>query len=153
MRKITLLPGDGIGPEVAEAAQTVIEATGVKISWDIQQVGQKALDEFGDTLPMQVLESIKKNRVALKAPVTTPVGSGFRSVNVALRKELDLYANFRPCRTLAGIESRYENIDLIIVRENTEDLYAGIERMVSADTAESVKIITRKGSERIVRFA
>ena len=153
MRKITLLPGDGIGPEVAEAAQTVIEATGVKISWDIQQVGQKALDEFGDTLPMQVLESIKKNRVALKAPVTTPVGSGFRSVNVALRKELDLYANFRPCRTLAGIESRYENIDLIIVRENTEDLYAGIERMVDEDTGESLKIITRKGSERIVRFA
>ena len=153
MRKITLLPGDGIGPEVAEAAQTVIEATGVKISWDIQQVGQKALDEFGDTLPVQVLESIKKNRVALKAPVTTPVGSGFRSVNVALRKELDLYANFRPCRTLAGIESRYENIDLIIVRENTEDLYAGIERMVDEDTGESLKIITRKGSERIVRFA
>jgi len=153
MPKITLLPGDGIGPEVAEAAQIVLEATGVKISWDIQQVGQKALDEFGDTLPVQVIESIKKNRVALKAPVTTPVGSGFRSVNVALRKELDLYANFRPCRTLAGIESRYENIDLIIVRENTEDLYAGIERMVSEDTAESIKIITRKGSERIVRFA
>jgi isocitrate dehydrogenase (NAD+) len=102
---------------------------------------------------VQVIESIKKNRVALKAPVTTPVGSGFRSVNVALRKELDLYANFRPCRTFPGIESRYENIDLIIVRENTEDLYAGIERMVSVDTAESVKIITRKGSERIVRFA
>ena len=153
MPKITLLPGDGIGPEVAEAAQIVLEATGVKISWDIQQVGQKALDEFGDTLPVQVIESIKKNRVALKAPVTTPVGRGFRSVNVALRKELDLYANFRPCRTLAGIESRYENIDLIIVRENTEDLYAGIERMVSEDTAESIKIITRKGSERIVRFA
>jgi len=153
MPKITLIPGDGIGPEVAEAAQIVLEATGVKISWDIQQVGQKALDEFGDTLPVQVIESIKKNRVALKAPVTTPVGRGFRSVNVALRKELDLYANFRPCRTLAGIESRYENIDLIIVRENTEDLYAGIERMVSDDTAESIKIITRKGSERIVRFA
>lgn len=153
MLKITLLPGDGIGPEVAEAAQIVIEATGVKISWDIQQVGQKALDACGDTLPVQVIESIKKNRVALKAPVTTPVGSGFRSVNVALRKELDLYANFRPCRTFAGIESRYENIDLIIVRENTEDLYAGIERMVDEDTAESIKIITRKGSERIVRFA
>jgi isocitrate dehydrogenase (NAD+) len=104
-------------------------------------------------LPVQVIESIKKNRVALKAPVTTPVGSGFRSVNVALRKELDLYANFRPCRTFPGIESRYENIDLIIVRENTEDLYAGIERMVDEDTAESIKIITRKGSERIVRFA
>jgi isocitrate dehydrogenase (NAD+) len=153
MHKITLLPGDGIGPEVAEAAKIVIEATGVKVSWDIQQVGQKALDAFGDTLPVQVIESIKKNRVALKAPVTTPVGSGFRSVNVALRKELDLYANFRPCRTFPGIESRYENIDLIIVRENTEDLYAGIERMIDEDTGESVKIITRKGSERIVRFA
>jgi len=153
MHKITLLPGDGIGTEVAEAAKMVIEAAGVKIAWDIQVVGQKALDECGEPLPVQVLDSIKKNTVALKAPVTTPVGSRFRSVNVALRKELDLYANFRPCRTLAGIESRYENIDLIIVRENTEDLYAGIERMVDDDTAESVKIITRKGSERIVRFA
>ncbi len=153
MHKITLLPGDGIGPEVTRAAQMAIEATGVKISWDTHEVGQQAFDKVGETLPSYVLDSIKNNRVALKGPVTTPVGKGFRSVNVALRKALDLYVNLRPCRTLPGIESRYDNIDLIIVRENTEDLYAGIERMVSDDVAESVKVITRKGSERIARFA
>jgi len=150
---ITLIPGDGIGPEVTEATRRVIEATGVAIAWDELNAGAGVIPECGTPLPAAVLESIRKNRVALKGPITTPVGTGFRSVNVSLRKELDLYANVRPCKTYAGIPSRYTDIDLVIVRENTEDLYAGIEHMVGDDAAESIKIITRKGSERIVRYS
>jgi isocitrate dehydrogenase (NAD+) len=153
MHRITLIPGDGIGPEVVEATRRVIEATGAGIAWDVQQAGESVMQQAGTPLPAAVLESIRKNRVALKGPITTPVGTGFRSVNVLLRKELDLYANVRPCKTYAGVPSRYSDIDLVIVRENTEDLYAGIEHMVGEDAAESIKIITRKGSERIVRYA
>lgn len=153
MYNITLVPGDGIGPEVADAAKRVIDASGVKINWEIQNAGEHVMQEYGTPLPDHVIESIKKNKVALKGPITTPIGTGFRSVNVALRKELNLYANIRPCKTFKGIPSRYENVDLIIVRENTEDLYTGIEHMVGEDAAESIKIITRKGSERIVRHA
>jgi isocitrate dehydrogenase (NAD+) len=153
MHTITLIPGDGIGPEVTLAAQRVIDATGVKVIWEIQEAGQSVIEKCGTPLPQHVLDSINKNKVAIKGPITTPVGSGFRSVNVALRKALDLYANLRPCKNYAGVSSRYEDVDLVIVRENTEDLYAGVEHMVGEDAAESIKIITRKGSERIVRFA
>ncbi|HHV72031.1 MAG TPA: isocitrate/isopropylmalate dehydrogenase family protein [Clostridia bacterium] len=153
MHKVTLIPGDGIGPEVAYAAKKVIDATGVKIDWDIVEAGEGAMKKYGTPLPQAVLDSIKKNKVALKGPITTPVGTGFRSVNVALRKELNLYANLRPCKIYEGVKTRYDQVDLVVVRENTEDLYAGIEHMVGEDAAESIKIITRKGSERIVRFA
>ena len=153
MHTITLIPGDGIGPEVTEATRRMIEASGVAIIWDEQHAGAGVISRCGTPLPAAVIESIRKNRVALKGPITTPVGTGFRSVNVSLRKELDLYASVRPCKTYAGIPSRYTDIDLVIVRENTEDLYAGIEHMVGDDAAESIKIITRKGSERIVRYA
>jgi len=150
---VTLIPGDGTGPELAQALETVIAATGVPIEWERRDAGVDVMEEYGTPLPEQVLESVRRNKVAIKGPITTPVGSGFRSVNVALRKELDLYACLRPAELLKGVRSRYEDIDLVIVRENTEDLYAGIEHMVGADAAESIKIITRKGSERIVRFA
>jgi len=151
--EITLIPGDGIGPEIAEAARRVIEATGVDIQWEIVQAGAGVIGEYGTPLPEHVLESIRRNRVALKGPLTTPIGTGFRSINVALRQELNLYANIRPARSLPGISSRYEHIDLIVVRENTEDLYAGIEHMVGKNAAESIKIITREASERIARHA
>ena len=150
---VTLIPGDGTGPELAQALETVIAATGVPIEWERRDAGVDVMEEYGTPLPEQVLESVRRNKVAIKGPITTPVGSGFRSVNVALRKELDLYACLRPAESLKGVRSRYEDIDLVIVRENTEDLYAGIEHMVGADAAEGIKIITRKGSERIVRFA
>jgi len=150
---ITLIPGDGIGPEISEAARRVIDATGLKIQWEVVQAGEAVISEYGTPLPEYVLDSVKKNKVALKGPLTTPVGKGFRSVNVTLRQELNLYANVRPARTLPGIVSRYENVDLIIVRENTEDLYAGIEHKVGRDAAESIKIITREASERIARYA
>lgn len=153
MHTITLIPGDGIGPEVTEATRRIIEAAGVNVAWDVQPAGEGVIAQQGTPLPKTVLESIRKNRVAIKGPITTPVGRGFRSVNVSLRKELDLYANVRPCKTYPGVLSRYKDIDLVIVRENTEDLYAGVEHMVGEDAAESIKIITRKGSERIVRFA
>jgi isocitrate dehydrogenase (NAD+) len=153
MHSVTLVPGDGIGPEISEAARKCVEATGVKITWEVQEAGADVMDKYGTPLPDHVLESIRKNKVALKGPITTPVGSGFRSVNVAMRKELDLYACLRPAFSLKGVKSRYENIDLVIVRENTEDLYAGIERQIDVDTAETVKRITRRASERIVRFA
>jgi len=153
MHTITLIPGDGIGPEVTEATRRVIAATGVAITWDIQNAGENVMAECGTPLPPAVLDSIRTNRVALKGPITTPVGTGFRSVNVALRKQLDLYANVRPCKTYAGVPARYTDVDLVIVRENTEDLYAGIEHMVGEDAAETIKIITRKGSERIARYA
>ncbi|NTW05368.1 MAG: isocitrate/isopropylmalate dehydrogenase family protein [Peptococcaceae bacterium] len=150
---ITLIPGDGIGPEISEAARRVIDATGVSINWDVVEAGEKVIAEYGTPLPDYVLDSIKRNKVALKGPLTTPVGKGFRSVNVTLRQELNLYANVRPAKTLPGLVTRYENVDLIIVRENTEDLYAGIEHMVGRDAAESIKIITREASERVARHA
>lgn len=153
MYKITLIPGDGIGPEVANATKKLIDASGVKITWDIQDAGENMIKEHGTPLPEAVKESIRINKIALKGPITTPVGTGFRSVNVALRQEFDLYANVRPAKTYKGIPSRYENVDIIIVRENTEDLYAGVEHMVGEDAAESIKIFTRKGCERIIRYA
>lgn len=153
MYTITLIPGDGIGPEVIEATRRVIEATGVNIAWDVRHAGESVMAQEGTPLPQTVLDAIRKNRIALKGPITTPVGQGFRSVNVSLRKELDLYANLRPCKSYPGVPSRYKDVDLVVVRENTEDLYAGVEHMVGDDAAESIKIITRKGSERIVRFA
>ena len=153
MHRVTLIKGDGIGPDITEATLKVIEATGVKIKWEEVTAGEGALEEYGTPLPEKVIESLKKNKVGLKGPLTTPIGSGFRSINVALRMELDLYANLRPSKTFPGIKSRYEDIDLVVVRENTEDLYSGVEHMVGTDAAESIKIITRKASERIVRFA
>ncbi len=153
MRKITLIPGDGIGPEITEATKAVLAAAGAPVEWEIVLAGENALKESGTLLPEETLASIRRNKVALKGPLTTPVGSGFRSINVALRKELDLYANLRPAKTYAGVKSRYAGVDLVVVRENTEDLYAGVEHMVGEDAAESIKIITRKGCARIVRFA
>jgi isocitrate dehydrogenase (NAD+) len=150
---VTLIPGDGIGPELAEATQAVLAATGIGFDWDVQQAGEATIASEGTPLPDRVIASIRANGVGLKGPITTPVGSGFRSVNVALRKELELYANVRPARTMAGVESRYADVDLIIVRENTEDLYAGVEHMVGPDAAESIKIITRAASQRIARYA
>jgi len=150
---VTLIPGDGIGPELADAALTVLSATGVEFEWERQDAGEAQLERHGTPLPPAVLDSIRRNRVALKGPITTPVGEGFRSVNVTLRQELDLYANVRPAHTIRGIPSRYEDVDLIIVRENTEDLYAGVEHRVGPDAAESIKIITRAASERIARYA
>jgi isocitrate dehydrogenase (NAD+) len=150
---VTLIPGDGIGPELAQATKGVLEATGIGFEWDVQQAGEATIASEGTPLPDRVIESIRTNGVGLKGPITTPVGAGFRSVNVALRKELELFANVRPARTMVGVESRYENVDLIIVRENTEDLYAGVEHMVGPDAAESIKIITRAASQRIARYA
>ena len=153
MKKITLIPGDGIGPEISDTITEIIKTAGLEIDWDIQTAGADVVEKEGTPLPQRVLDSIKKNKVALKAPVTTPIGKGFRSVNVALRKELDLYANIRPCKNIKGIKTPFSNVDLVVVRENTEDLYAGIERQVDKDTAESIKIITRKASTRIVKYA
>lgn len=173
MHTITLIPGDGIGPEIAEATRRVIEATGVSIEWEIQHAGEDVFKTEGSPLPQRVIDSIKKNRIAIKGPVTTPVGTGFRSVNVALRQELDLYACLRPCKSFKGVRSRYDNIDLVIVRENTEDLYAGIEFQKSAadtlkiinlikettgktirpDSGISIKPISVSATERIVTFA
>ena len=170
---VTLIPGDGIGPEVAEASRRVLEATGVVFKWDVAEAGADVIDKYGTPLPGSVLDSVRKNRVALKGPITTPVGSGFRSVNVALRKELDLYACVRPCKTYPGVPSLYKNIDLVVIRENTEDLYAGIEfergtpeamkliqltaetkrGTVREDSGISLKVISEAGSRRIVRFA
>ena len=153
MRTITLINGDGIGPEISNAVIKIIDAAGLEIDWDIQTAGADVAEKEGTPLPQRVIDSIKKNKIALKAPVTTPIGKGFRSVNVQLRKELDLYANLRPCKNFKGIKTPFDNVDLVVVRENTEDLYAGIERMVDENTAESIKIITRKASERIAEFA
>jgi isocitrate dehydrogenase (NAD+) len=150
---VTLIPGDGTGPEVTDSVKEVIEALGVDIEWEVAEAGEKVMEQEGTPLPDSVLESIRRNKIALKGPLTTPVGTGFRSVNVALRKELDLYANVRPSMSLPGIDLPYKDIDLIIFRENTEDLYAGVEHMVGEDAAESIKIITRKGTERICRLA
>jgi isocitrate dehydrogenase (NAD+) len=153
VHKITFIPGDGIGPEVMGAARKVIEASGVTIDFEEVEAGEKLLEKYGTPLPEYVLDSIGKNKLAWKGPITTPVGKGFRSVNVTLRQKFNLYANLRPIKTFEGVPSRYEDIDLLIVRENTEDLYAGVEHMIGEDAAESVKIITRKASERIVKFA
>jgi isocitrate dehydrogenase (NAD+) len=150
---VTLIPGDGIGPELAEATRRVLDASGVAFEWEVVDAGEAVMERYGTPLPDHVLESIRRNRVALKGPITTPVGEGFRSVNVTLRQALGLYANLRPGRSIPGIESRYQGVDLVIVRENTEDLYAGIEHRVGPDAAESIKIITRAASERIARFA
>ena len=153
MRTITLINGDGIGPEISDAVVKIIDATGLKIDWDVQTAGADVIETEGTPLPDRVLKSIKKNKVALKAPVTTPIGKGFRSVNVQLRKSLDLYANLRPCKNLPNVKTKFNDVDIVVVRENTEDLYAGIERQVDADTAESIKIITRNASMRIAKFA
>ena len=153
MRNITLIKGDGIGPEITDAVVKIIDASGVKIEWDVQRAGADLIDTEGTPLPQRVIDSVKKHKIALKSPVTTPIGKGFRSVNVQLRKELDLYANLRPCYNLPNVKTLYENVDIVVVRENTEDLYAGIERQVDVDTAESIKIITRSASERIAEFA
>ena len=153
MHTITLINGDGIGPEISNAVVDIIKASGLDIDWDIQTAGADVIETEGTPLPQRVLDSIKRNKVALKAPVTTPIGKGFRSVNVQLRKDLDLYANLRPCKNLPNVKTRFDNVDIIVVRENTEDLYAGVERQVDADKAESIKIITRKASDRICRFA
>ena len=151
--RVTLIPGDGIGPELAEATRHVLDASGVAFDWEVQEAGEAMIAEHGTPLPDHVLESIKRNKVALKGPITTPIGEGFRSVNVTLRQALDLYANVRPARSIPGLDTRYENVDLVIVRENTEDLYAGVEHRVGNDAAESIKIITRAASERIARYA
>ena len=151
--KVTLIPGDGSGPDVIAAAKRVVEATGVAIEWEQAEAGAAMIEKYGTPLPDETIESIRRNGVALKGPVTTPVGTGFRSVNVAMRKIFDLYANVRPAKTYPGVITRFENIDLVVVRENTEDLYAGIEHMVGEDAAESIKLITRKGCERIIRYA
>jgi isocitrate dehydrogenase (NAD+) len=151
--RVTCIPGDGIGPEIMAAAKVAVAATGVGIEWVDVEAGADVMDKYGTPLPQSVVDCIRETKVAIKGPITTPVGSGFRSVNVALRKELDLYANLRPAVSIPGVRSRYEGVDLVVVRENTEDLYAGVEHMVGPDAAESIKIITRRGSERIARFA
>ena len=171
--RVTFIPGDGVGPELSEATRRVLEASGVGFDWDVQEAGNDVMNRYGTPLPEHVLESIRANRVAVKGPITTPVGSGFRSVNVALRKELDLYACLRPCKSYRGVRSRYEDVDLVIVRENHEDLYAGIEfeqgttealeliefiarrtdKRIRQDSGISIKSISVFGTERIVRFA
>ena len=153
MHRITLIPGDGIGPEITAAVVRIIGASGVEIEWESFVAGSEALTRFGDPLPEPVLESIRRNGVALKGPLTTPVGTGFASVNVRLRKTLDLYGNLRPVRTLPGIKTPFGDLDLVIVRENTEDLYSGLEHVVVPGVVESLKIITEKASTRIARFA
>jgi isocitrate dehydrogenase (NAD+) len=150
---VTLIPGDGIGPEVVAAAVRVLTATGIRFEWETEAAGASAIGKYGEALPERVLESIRRNKVALKGPTATPIGTGHRSVNVELRKRLDLYANLRPVRTLPGIKTRYEDVDLIVVRENTEDLYSGLEHIVVPGVVESIKIITEKASTRIARYA
>ena len=151
--KITLIPGDGIGPEVTGATISVLRATGFEAEWETFVVGAEALSRFGDPLPQDLIDSIKRNKIALKGPVATPIGTGFVSSNVRLRKALDLYANLRPIKSLKGVPSRYEDIDLIVVRENTEDLYSGLEHEVVPGVVESLKIITDRASRRIAKFA
>lgn len=150
---ITLIPGDGIGPEIIAATVRIIEASGVEIEWETHIIGAQALEKYGTTIPDATIESIKKNKVALKGPLTTPVGKGFTSVNVGLRKALDLYANIRPVKALPNVPCRYPELDLVIVRENTESLYAGLEHVVIPGVVESIKIITEKASTRIAKYA
>ncbi len=150
---ITLIPGDGIGPEIIAATVGVIEATGVEIEWETQIGGSQALEKFGSTLPDSLIDSIKKNKVALKGPMMTPIGKGFTSVNVGMRKALDLYANVRPIKALPNVECRYPELDLVVMRENTEDLYAGLEHEVVPGVVESIKVITEKASTRIAKYS
>ncbi|MFN8673469.1 MAG: isocitrate dehydrogenase (NAD(+)) [Candidatus Sericytochromatia bacterium] len=150
---ITLIPGDGIGPEVSDATRKIIEAAGVKIDWHVHEAGNDVINRYGTPLPQETLDSIMRDKVALKGPIGTPIGSGFASVNVQLRKSLDLYANFRPAKIIKGVKSRYDNVDLIVVRENTQGLYSGLEHIVVPGVVESIRVITEKGSERIVKFA
>src|SRR6476646_1509661 len=153
MRTITLIPGDGIGPEVTEAVLRIFTAAGLKAEWDRHDAGVIAFKRHGQTLPAELLDSVKRNKVALKGPVPTPIGEGFTSVNVGLRKALDLYANLGPVANLAGVPSRFTNVDMVIVRENTEDLYAGLEHEIVPGVVESLKIITAAASTRIGTFA
>ena len=153
MHNVTLIKGDGIGPEISDAVVEIIKSAGVEINWDIQTAGLDVIETEGDPLPKRVIDSILKNKVALKAPVTTPIGKGFRSVNVRLRKDLDLYANIRPCKNIEGIKTPFNDVDLVVVRENTEDVYAGVEEKIDNNTMHSIKIITRKASIRIVEYA
>jgi isocitrate dehydrogenase (NAD+) len=157
MYRITLIPGDGIGPSIVDAAVQVIEATGVKITWDRQLAGMAAVDHCGNPLPDETLNSIRANRLCFKGPLTTPVGGGYRSVNVTLRQAFNLYANVRPAVSFEGTDTLFKNVNLMTVRENTEGLYAGIEHFIQVDgekiAAESMAIVTRKGSERIIRYA
>lgn len=152
-RSVTLIQGDGISFELTEAIIKIFETAKVNINWDIQPAGQLVIETEGNPLPSRVIDSIKKNKIALKTPITTPIGTGFRSVNVELRKKLNLYANLRPCHNLPNIKTRYDNVDIIIVRENTEDLYAGIERQIDKNRAESIKVITKEASLKIAEFA
>ncbi|RMG67303.1 MAG: isocitrate dehydrogenase (NAD(+)) [Calditrichaeota bacterium] len=150
---VTIIPGDGIGPEVCQAARLVLEASGVAFEWHEHQAGMEVANRYGTPLPQETVDSVIRDGVALKGPIGTPIGTGFRSVNVELRKTLDLYANFRPARSIPGVESRYQDVDLIVIRENTEGLYSGLEHIVVPGVVESLRVITEKGSERIVRFA
>lgn len=150
---LTLIPGDGIGPEVSEATQRVLEAAGLSITWDIQNAGAAIAEKCGSTLPKEVLDSVRRNKVALKGPIGTPIGKGFKSVNVTLRQELDLYANLRPVKSLPGLEPKFEGTDIVIVRENTEDLYAGLELMIMPGIAQSIKLITEVACTRICEYA
>ena len=152
-RMITLIPGDGIGPEVTAATLRVIEAAGAELEWETHLAGTEALERFGEPLPEELLESLRRNRVGLKGPVTTPVGKGFRSVNVQLRRKLDLYANLRPVESTPNVPSRFEDVDVVVVRENTEGLYSGLEHEVIPGVVESLKIVTRHASTRIAEFA
>jgi len=153
--QVTLIPGDGIGPSIADATRKAIEATGVQIDWDVQEAGVAAIEKFKDPLPQQTFDSIVRTKLALKGPLTTPVGTGFRSVNVALRKEFDLYINLRPAKSMEGIKTPFHNIDLIVFRENTEEFYAGIEHYIDSrkSAAETIGVVTRAGCERIARAA
>ncbi|MFZ5944116.1 MAG: isocitrate/isopropylmalate dehydrogenase family protein [Bacillota bacterium] len=153
MYNITLIPGDGIGPEITAAVRKVLDCTGVKINWHQVEAGEKVWAEEGNPLPEKVISSVKKNKIALKGPITTPIGKGFKSVNVTLRKELGLYANLRPIKSLQGVQTVFKDVDLVVVRENTEDLYIGLEKMINPDRAEALKIITRKASMDIAAFA
>ena len=170
---VTLIPGDGIGPELTNATVRVVEATGVSINWDVQEAGEDVIEKYGTPLPAQVLASIRKNKVAIKGPISTPIGTGFRSVNVALRQELDLYACLRPCKSYAGVKTRFDNVDFVIIRENTEDIYAGIEyeagkpdtldlinfikdtngKSLTPDTGISIKPISEINTARVVKWA
>ncbi len=155
MHRVTLIPGDGIGPSIAEASQKVIEASGARIDWDIQEGGLAAIEKYKDPLPKQTLDSVANTKLALKGPLTTPVGMGFRSVNVALRKEFDLYINLRPAKSMEGVVTLFKGVDLIVFRENTEEFYSGIEHYIDSkkSAAETIGVVTRVGSERIVRAA
>lgn len=152
-KTITLIKGDGIGPEISDAVIEILKAADVELQYDVQEAGLNALEKYGNVLPDKVIESIKRNKIALKGPLTTPIGKGFRSVNVQLRNQLDLFASLRPAKSLKNVKTRYKDIDLVVVRENTEDLYAGIERKIDENTCESIKITTRFASERIAKYA